>query len=250
MALVPYRRRNFDTAFGAPAAPLSRNVRSRYTVAPGMARGISRRGARYGRASLFRNLFSFRSQHTNPVYPRPEVKSIDINIPSTPIDNAGTLATSLGSIIGGTNLSQRIGNQISVKSVYYQYVLNFGTGPVPNAVRHLLVWDRQPNSILPPVTSVLASFPAGADLLTSPMNLTNRDRFVVLVDERTTLSPNGDQIRICSGFRKINQRSTFATSAATLPSTGLFVSYFVSDETVLANEPLVYGTWRLRYIDN
>lgn len=246
MALVPYRRRTFDTAFGAPAGPLSRNVRSRYTMTPGYARGsISRRGNRYGRSTAFRGPFSFRSTHTNPVYPRPEVKALDVSSTTASIDNATGLVTSLNSIPVGTGPTQRIGNQVSIKSIYYQYVLNFGTGPVPNAIRHLVVWDRQSNGAAALMNQVLT---AGSDFLVAPLSLAYRDRFTVLVDERTTLSPNGDQIRFCSGFRKINQRCDFIGNP--IPTTGNLFSIFVSDETVVANEPTVYFTYRVRFIDN
>lgn len=253
MALVPYRRRNYDSAFPAPGGVLTtRNVRPRYTQMMGMARygslSNNPRGSRYGRYGGYRTPFSNRSQYTHPVYPRPEVKAYDYTLATNSIDNTGTLNTVINQIPNGTGLNSRIGNQIATKSVYYQYVLNFGSGPVPNAIRHILYWDKQANGTVG--NDLLASTPTGANLLTAPMNLSNRDRYVILADERTTLSPNGDQIRIISGFRKINQRTDFpANNTQTIPITGALCFLFVSDETVVANEPTVYGTWRIRYID-
>lgn len=258
MALVPYapRKRLYGNAFdSAPAGPLFK--RPRYTVMPGMARNgfyNNRRGGRYNRRGY--SPFANRSMHTHPVYPRPEVKALDVAFGSlaAPISiplggtNSGAF-TILNQITNGSGLQLRIGNQIAMKSVYYQYVLNFGTGPVPNAIRHMLVWDKQPNQAAALTGDVLASnqSTANTDYITVPMNLTNRDRFVILADERTTLSPNGDQIRFISGFRKINQRSDYPVT--NLPSTGALLLCFFSDETVTANEPTVYGNWRLRYID-
>lgn len=257
MALVPYtRKRNYQAAFGGPAPFMQLAQRPRYTQMVGMARGYgNRRGNRNGRAAIYRSPFSNRSQFTNPVYPRPEVKAFDYALDPSNIDNSGTLIRTLNVISAGTGLPGRIGNQVATKSVYYQYVLNFGTGPVPNAIRHILFWDKQPNSDTATAADLLAIDTTGTgtpNLLTTPMNLTNRDRFVILADERTTLSPNGDQIRIISGFRKINQRTTWpapASGSDDFPQTGSLVVLFVSDETVTANEPNVYGTWRIRYID-
>lgn len=256
MALVPYTNRKRAYGYAFDPAPASSIVkRSRYTMVPGYARGnlySNRRGGRYGRRG-YRSPFSNRSQHMNPVYPRPEVKALDSNAPVANIDNAGTLIFLLNGLVSGTGLTERIGNQISTKSVYWQYVLNFGTGPVPNAIRHILFWDKQPNATQPAATDLLAQDTTGGNLLTAPLNLTNRDRFVILADERTTLSPNGDQIRIMTGFRNINQRTTYPApadgSVNDFPSTGALFALFISDETVTANEPNVYGTWRVRYID-
>lgn len=264
MALVPYRsgtRRNYGSAFGAPSYALAqRNTRPRYTQMMGMARYGSQlsqgRGSRYGRGG-YQRYFSGSNLRTHPVYPKPEVKALDTQFGTLVNPNSIALSgtntgnfTVINAITPGTLLNGRLGNQIATKSVYYQYVLNFGTGPVPNAIRHLLVWDKQPNGAAPALTDVLAANQgtANSDYITVPMNLTNRDRFVILADERTTLSPNGDQIRIITGFRKINQRSDFGVSGVS-PTTGALCLAFVSDETVTANEPTVYGTWRVRFID-
>lgn len=262
MALVPYRRRTYASAFPAPAGVLSRNVRPRYTQMMGMARygnQLNRgRGSRYGRRG-YTDYFTNQNLRMDPVYPRPEVKAYDtvlatsanpVSIPNSGT-NGGSL-TILNSMPANSTLGGRVGNQVSTKSVYYQYVLNFGTGPVPNAIRHLLVWDKQPNNVAAPITDILSvnQTIGPTDFITFPMNLSNRDRFVILADERTTLSPNGDQIRIISGFRKINQRTDFAgATGVSVPSTGALGVIFASDESTVANEPTIYGTWRVRYID-
>lgn len=264
MALVPYRsKRNYGSTFGYPSNSLvQRNVRPRYTQLVGMARygnTLNRgRGSRYGRRS-YQDYFQNQNLRMDPVYPRPEVKALDTqfgtlaNPNSIPVTgtNAGTFFT-LNTMANSPALGGRLGNQVSTKSVYYQYVLNFGTGPVPNAIRHLLIWDKQPNGNTPTISDVLAAnqTASNSDYITVPMNLSNRDRFVILADERTTLSPNGDQIRIITGFRKINQRTDFGPSTVqSVPITGALLLAFVSDETTLANEPTVYGTWRVRFID-
>lgn len=206
------------------------------------------------RYSSYRNPFSYTSTQSNPVYPRPEVKFSDtvqgsiaagIAIPSTGIvpiclNDIGFTATPVG----------RIGAQICCKSVFYNLVFNFGTGTAPIAIRHVLVWDRQSNGQTPAVGyySDIFSFPT--QMITSPLNLGNRQRFVVLVDERITLSPQGDNIRYVTGFRKINQTTTYQdTGVNNFPFTGSLIYLMASDEPTGTTIPTYYGTYRLRYLD-
>lgn len=255
MAMILYQNRKRLYSGTTSNSGYSRSIRP-YTGPTAMMRGYARgnalsqpsRGYRRGRG--YRDPFSVtQNTRTHPVYPRPEVKWIDVTVGTAgsplSIDNAGTANQNINSIPAGTGTSQRIGNQIALKSVYYQYVLNFGTGAVPNVIRHILYWDRQSD----------IGLSAGSDLLspssgyvTAPMNLENRNRFVILADDRLTLSPNGDQIRIIDGFRKINQLTNYNTTNP-LPQNGALNVLFCSDESTAANEPTVYGTWRVRYID-
>lgn len=187
----------------------------------------------------------------NPRFPRPEVKWIDqilgtLGAGVVAITNNGANIYCINQTPQGTGSNSRIGLQIGVKSCYYQFVLNFGTTMVPIVLRHILFWDRQSNGVLCTASDLLAQ---STNLLTSPLNLANRDRFVILADDRTTLSSQGEQIRFMEGFRKINQISTY-TNVGTIPQTGALNVLFISDETTGDNYPTVYGNWRTRFIDN
>lgn len=222
-----------------PVSRVSGYARSRYSSYS------SRRG--YGR---YRSKWSSINSRTNPVYPRPEVKNIDVQIGTLAapqsIPNTGSI-TILNDIANNQRPDGRIGRTVATKSCYYNYVLNFGTGAVPNAIRHLLVWDRQSDGVVAALTDILTT----AIAITAPLDLSNNSRFVILADERTTLSPNGDQIRICTGFRNINQRTTFdPDNMQLIPNTGALLAVFVSDEITVENQPTVYGVWRTRFIDN
>ncbi|AMH87734.1 capsid protein [Pacific flying fox associated multicomponent virus] len=168
-----------------------------------------------------------------------------VQIPST-----GITPLSLNNIPIGAAPNQRVGGQISSKSVYYQYVINFGSATANIAVRHLVIWDRQSNGALPATADIL-TFPTHA--IVSPINPTNRQRFVVIVDERITLSQQGDNIRYMSGFRKINQLTTFSPDQPNnFPFTGNLVLFFYSDESsgTPTTNPTYYGVWRFRFLDN
>lgn len=240
----PYPRRSYT--FPAPiiAAPISRVT--------GYARNL---GTGYSRRSYgsYRSKWTAINSRTNPVYPRPEVKNLDF-----PLGNAGNTApiTDTGTpiclniVTNGTGDSQRIGRSVATKSVYYNFVLNFGTGETPNAIRHMLIWDRQPNGNVPATTDILQQT-GTSQLLVSPLNLDNKQRFVILADERLTLSPQGDQIRIVNGYRAINQKSTWDNDTTdNVPSSGSLLLLFLSDESTADDQPRFYGNWRIRYLDN
>lgn len=230
MAMVPYAPRTLATI------PMNdyvgRGRISRYNNS--IPRPISRR----------RNKFSVISTRTNPVYPRPEVKYVDFPAPLASIPNTNFIQATINQIAPGTGPSQRIGSQVAIKSVYYQYFLQIAMAPT-TCVRYILYWDRQPNGAAIGLGDILAQTP----YLTAPLNLDNRDRFVILADERTSLSPQGEQCRMISGFRNINQLSTYV-GGNNIPQTGALGYLFVSDETNTDPNPSYFGTWRCRYMDN
>lgn len=191
------------------------------------------------------------STNLNPRNPRPEVKYLDQGLGNptapVPISNSGANMYLINPIPQGITGQSRIGQQCGIKSCYYQFVLNFGTTTAPIALRHILFWDRQTNGLTPGATDLLAN---SSSLVTAPLNLVNRDRFVIIADDRTTLSPQGDGIRIIEGFRKINQITTWADSLNTTPITGGLFALFISDEVTTELLPNLYGTWRTRFVDN
>lgn len=212
------------------------------------------------RPRLYRkDKFALTSARCDPVYPRPETKFIDVttgdnttplNISNTGVDVENNPAIiALNPLAQGVTSVTRIGQQVATKSVYYQLVFNLPL-PLDNAVtcvaRYIVFWDRTPKAAKPVIGDLLA---LSSSYVTSPLNLANRDRFVVLADDRIALSPEGEQIKFIDGYRKINQLSTYNDSSTpVIPLTGgLFVLY-VSDVT--ANFPTVYGIYRTRFMDN
>lgn len=258
MALVPFRGSlKRSNPYANPYAMV--DIKRTGTImrsganATGYARnqvGYARSGGR-GRRGNYRQKFNTYNTNMSPVYPRPEVKNIDYQ--------AGSLAAPFSILADGTNMyvlnqiapgsagTQRIGRQVSTKSVYYQFVLNFGTGAVPNAIRHILFWDKAANGDPAPASAadVLSN---SAMYIASPLSLANSKRFVILADDRFTLSPNGEQIKIVNGFRKINQLTEY-NDTNNNPMTGALLLLLISDEVVTANQPTCYGIWRTRFID-
>lgn len=232
-----YGVRRYKSALGRTLTVLG-------TQKPTFIRSQSRNGRR-------RNYINFtRDGRTDPVYPRPEVKyfTFTFNNPD-PVAQGGEVSC-INQLVQGTTGYQRIGAQIALKSVYWQYILTLGnTQQVPCCARVMLLWDRQPNGNVAAPNDILD--PAGSPLaIYASMNLANRDRFVVLSDERHTLSPNGDMVKTITGFKKINQVSTYGSVNAVPPNTGALLVFTMSDQASSTSEIQLNGTWRIRWMDS
>jgi len=197
------------------------------------------------------------TRHTNPVYPKPELKFYDadeagVNPPAnTPaaISNVGTVAC-LNQLTTGTGVQNFLGNQIAVKSISYRVELDLpavAANQVPTSGRVVLIWDKQPNGTLAPFTSIFQA----ANYL-SYINNNFRDRFVILRNDQFSLSPNGDQTIFFERNVKINMLTTFANlqGAAAVPQTGALLLAYIGDQATAANQPTINGWFRIRYYDN
>jgi len=205
------------------------------------------------RSSSYRDKWNLTNARCDPVYPRPEIKYLDrpTGTIATPflVNNAGTgedAISTLNELAQGVLSTNRIGQQVAVKSVYYQFIFSLAPATTTCVVRYIIFWDRTPKGDKPDISDLLA---LSSSYVTAPLNLANRDRFVVLADDRIALSPYGEQTKFIDGYRKINQLSTYVDSTeAVKPLTGGLFVLFVSDVT--SNFPRVYGNIRTRYMDN
>lgn len=240
-AIVPYT---------APSQVAKRRSTNKYYGSSGVINTNRRRK----RGMSINSTFNTRSAS---VYPRPEVKFSDTVFGTIaaplPIDAGGIVPISLNNIGIGSLATNRLGMQISSKSVFFNITFQLGAAPTTCALRHMLVWDRQSNGALPTAAMVLQD---PTTPLTSPLNMLNKSRFFVLVDERMILSAQGDNIIYTTGFRKVNQVSTFdpsATPTSNQPYTGNLVVLMWSNIPTGATantKPTYVGYWRFRYMDN
>lgn len=261
-----YRKRQRTDSYEAPGAD-DMQVVPVYSGSNRDNRQVVPRNNRYNRPSNVqssghsrrRRSFYKRFQnnsYSDPVYPRPEVKFSDVVIgtPAVPFpirnDNANITPIIINQIAVNDNGNGRIGQVVATKSVYYQFTLNLNADtPTSAVIRHVLFWDRQPNLTAPTLDYLFQNASVGSvgTIVTSPLTIFNRDRFVVLSDDRVTLNINGDSIKFIGGFRTINQKSVYG-NGNTLPLTGALWCVFASDQP-LATAPSVYGIWRMRYMD-
>jgi len=99
----------------------------------------------------------------------------------TPALSAWGNGAMLNVIIQGTSATaQRIGRKVTMTSLLIRYnVLRTGDNG-PSQCRIVVIYDRQPTGVMPSATDVFA-----ADYMVSPLNLSNSERFVVIIDELT-----------------------------------------------------------------
>lgn len=248
----PYPR-TFKFAKVAPMAAMDTAVNSRGRSS---GRYSSRSSYRSGRSGPYQALVQ-NNFHTHPVYPRPEVKTSDVNqlgaaftgatVP-TPIGSAGTVSV-LNALAQGGEINARIGQQVSTRNCSYRYELDLPVLPadqVPTSGRVMLIWDRQPNSAVAAFTDIFTSASYLAYVLPG-----GAQRFVILRNQQFSLSPNGDQTLFFEGYIKINMTSTYAPeTVSNNPVSGALLLAFIADQTAAANRPTISGCFRTRFIDN
>lgn len=196
-------------------------------------------------------VLTYGNKHTNPVYPKPELKYVDSAFPLANVTDTGNLTVPLNQMAQGTNGTQRIGLSTPIKSCTYRVdVRQAATTPLPSTVRIMLIWDKQPNQVQPAVTDVLqtANF-------NSYLNMANRERFVTLRNDYISLSPQGDQTVYIERFVKINMMAQYAEGAipvqpAIINTTGALFLLFISDQNAAASQPRVSSSARVRFMDN
>jgi Geminivirus coat protein/nuclear export factor BR1 family. len=117
----------------------------------------------------------------------------------------------LNGCIQGTEATQRLGRKITMTSLYAKINLTMSTTTTLGGyVRVAVVYDKQANGTAPGITDVFLN-----NLITSPNNLSNRDRFVKIVDMETPIiSTSGDPICTLEIYRKLNLETCFNTGNA------------------------------------
>ncbi len=118
-----------------------------------------------------------------------ELKFHDFAVGDTVVATTGTVSTTLVDINQGTTESNRLGRKAFIRYIQWngyvtmpleQDVADIGTG---DAVRLLLILDKQANGALPAVTDILK----GANI-EAYFNLVNQGRFRILWDKHITMN--------------------------------------------------------------
>lgn len=183
-----------------------------------------------------------------------ERKVIDVQA-ATSVCNTTGAVTLINGVATGTDFTQRIGRKIKMVSVQIRGWLVPDDNIVnPNMARIMVVYDSQPNGALAAVTDILLQADA-----TSMMNLNNRDRFRVLLDEQLASGPRNDTASIAvadnvslsvNRYVKCNWDVVFDGTAATIGSiqTGALLLVTVGMQAAGNANTLTYST-RVRFID-
>lgn len=156
----------------------------------------------------------------------------------------------LNGLATGVTASDRIGRKVIMKSLLLRAELRLATTSTAGGYgRYLVVYDRQANANPPGVTDILL-----ADAMQSQMNLSNKDRFMILAEGYfSPVSVNGDYTsQGVEVYKKLNAPVQFnATSGGTIADivTGSVYVLFAQNSTIGTAAPTVVWRSRIRYED-
>lgn len=180
-----------------------------------------------------------------------ELKFVDTTFTTDPgaASSAFTAGSLLNGLANGSDASTRIGRKVTLKSLLVRWSCEIAfTSTVGCLIRTLVVYDKQANATAPAITDILL-----ADSFHSPNNLSNRDRFVTLIDNvSTALGPTGDAAVGGVIFKRLNLETLFNSgSAGTIGDiTSGSVYMFVAQSGGLATAgPNYTARVRMRYTD-
>jgi len=159
----------------------------------------SRFGQRRGYASAYPS--RMRSLVPYSAASVPEVKGSDglpagVEYTLTAISGTGSM-TPVNLISAGTSINNRVSRRVRMTSLevdgWFVPIATTASARNPTFMRFVVVYDRQSNGTLPQLNAVFqdiqasSTMPTTITVATSHFNLNNRDRFIVLLDERFLL---------------------------------------------------------------
>ena len=229
------------------------------------------RSSKYG-AVMVRS--GFRPKYGN----RAEKKVCDVTTAVIPFGgtstNKRTDVVLLNGIQQGTAYNQRVGGQVTWKSIFLKFrahlehQTNDAIELYRAPIRVMVVYDRSPNGVVPLITDIIhdpvtpAALGANSDIFS--FNLANRQRFVVIWDKTKILGPfvrsNTPQIvwamqeeLVLQKYKKLNIKSTYGDAGATHTSlkSGAFwlvVSTNYGATTESTQIKVIYNS-RMRFTD-
>lgn len=128
-----------------------------------------------------------------------ELKSVDTSAGLYAFNSAGAVAAApLNVPVSGAAFYQRVGNKISMKSLQLRgEILPSGANAAAvseQTARIIVYYDRQANGAAPTVADVLTSTLSNGTTASTAIdfiNINNRDRFLILMDQQVLLSALG-----------------------------------------------------------
>jgi hypothetical protein len=124
----------------------------------------------------------------------PEIKSVDV-ANNTYACNTTGLVVPLNLIQAGSSFYNRVGRRCENISIHMTGMLIPTTNitTVPDYVRVMIIYDRQTNGVLPTVANIFSTYDQAGNQASSTwagINPDQRERYVILADERRTPPPN------------------------------------------------------------
>lgn len=184
------------------------------------------------------------------VFNGPEVKVVDDEANTTAVTSTPQFFLLNGLQLGDT-VSAREGRMIKLNSLYFRAFLRRGTSPtvVQQAVRAIILYDKNPNAATPSVTDLLVS-----SNVTSHLNISNKARFIILYDDLNYIDQSVQQdhgsYRV---FRKLNvptlYNSTNNGTITDIVNGAVFLFLLGTNAETDEDVPRLVWSSRVRYTD-
>lgn len=176
-----------------------------------------------------------------------EKKNADVETGVTvPLTSSFATPALVNGIAQSTTPGGHIGRRATMKSLQLRYT----AAPSNNVsqVRVLLVYDKQTNAATPTATDIVQS-----NVFTSPLNLQNKDRFVVLMDEVSAIMPSTTQNVSGSRYMKMNLPITFngstAATVAAIQTGAIWLLVANNSDPAIGTTSNFYYYTRVRFTD-
>lgn len=150
------------------------------------------RATAVARPAYYRSMYQGRAPAASRGFNPPvEVRAVDTLSALVPFSAvSSTTGVPLDLVAAGSSFNQRTGRKIYLKSLYFNLFVGavaFGTAHVPEYLRVVVVYDSQTNGTAPQWGDVMLSQDSTTGTIASAsanLNLSNRDRFKVILDRR------------------------------------------------------------------
>lgn len=180
----------------------------------------------------------------------PEIKWHNVSttspVPAIASVDTSTLETStyiLNTVGQGNGDSQRIGNEISNKSLHLRFDIR--RAAVDSVVRVIVYWNRDGTE--QPASDLLEDNTPGR-AYRSPLNKNFGKTFWVRFDRTYSIAAGQTQLVVEELWRRFKCKTEFEDASTNCTANLLFIS-FISDQTDPANQPLISFTSRVNYMD-
>lgn len=160
------------------------------------------------------------------------------------------LLVNISDITRGDEVTQRIGNQVSLKNIHLRVTWTLGANAITQRVRTLIVVDKQGYNT-PVVTDILdTSFVAGGGGYSSIgyYYWDYRKRFNVIYDEVHCLTNSGANATVHIE-RKSNLNLTSQYIGASTTFTNQIYLLFIADDANILDFPACYYSTRITFTD-
>lgn len=210
---------------------------------------------KYGPTALKVAKFALMKPKTSAIgrlLPKPdnriESKYNEALINATAVDNTGAYTVLFNGLSISASSIGRIGQQICNKNLCWRaQIQRATTTPLDTSLRIIIFYDKQTNGSLPVWTTLM-----DITSIVSLYSMDNKDRFVVLSDKQYSVNSNQTQI-MDKGFINLKRVSTRYdtgnTGAVADIITGGIFALAISNTSVVASQPLLTFSWRLKFTD-